>query len=104
MVATAVVGNVSIPPLFTKTAGVITAGEGVLQGSSPIPAHNHKEALLQVQETIPTHVEHLLDTELQQHSALVQGQLSNGLKYVILPNAVPPERFEAHLEICAGRP
>lgn len=33
MVATAVVGNVSIPPLFTKTAGVITAGEGVLQGS-----------------------------------------------------------------------
>ena len=63
-----------------------------------------KEALLQVQETIPTHVEHLLDTELQQHSALVQGQLSNGLKYVILPNAVPPERFEAHLEICAGRP
>ena len=58
---------------------------------------------MQVQETIPTHVEHLLDTELQQHSALVQGQLSNGLKYVILPNAVPPERFEAHLEICAGR-
>ena len=58
---------------------------------------------MQVQEKVSTNVEHLLDTELQQHSALVQGRLSNGLKYVILPNAVPPERFEAHLEICAGR-
>ena len=57
---------------------------------------------LQVQETAAPDVAHLLDTELEQHSSLVQGQLSNGLKYVILPNAVPPERFEAHLEICAG--
>lgn len=55
-----------------------------------------------VQEAAPPDIEHLLDTQLQQHSSLVQGQLSNGLKYVILPNAVPPERFEAHLEICAG--
>ena len=55
-----------------------------------------------MQEAAAPDIEHLLDTELQQHSSLVQGQLSNGLKYVILPNAVPPERFEAHLEICAG--
>ncbi len=55
-----------------------------------------------MQEAAAPEVEHLLDTELEQHSSLVQGQLSNGLKYVILPNAVPPERFEAHLEICAG--
>ena len=56
----------------------------------------------QVQEAAAPDIDQLLDTELQQHSGLVQGQLSNGLKYVILPNAVPPERFEAHLEICAG--
>ena len=47
-------------------------------------------------------IEALLDTPLEEHKDLVQGELSNGLKYVILPNMLPPERFEAHLEICAG--
>ena len=47
-------------------------------------------------------MEALLDRQLEQHKDLVQGELPNGLKYVILPNQVPPERFEAHLEICAG--
>ena len=55
-----------------------------------------------MQDASASDTDQLLNTELQQHSGLVQGQLSNGLKYVILPNAVPPERFEAHLEICAG--
>ena len=49
-------------------------------------------------------VQALLDAPLQQNSQLVTGQLDNGLCYVILPNAVPPERFEAHLEIHAGAP
>lgn len=44
----------------------------------------------------------LLDSELPEHPDLVQGQLENGLKYVILPNSVPPKRFEAHLEIHVG--
>lgn len=57
---------------------------------------------LQVQEAEGVDVEALLNTELEQHKDLVLGELTNGLKYVILPNAVPPERFEAHLEICAG--
>ena len=56
----------------------------------------------QVQEAQELDLESLLDTKLEQHKDLVQGQLENGLKYVILPNKVPPERFEAHLEICAG--
>lgn len=59
-------------------------------------------ALGQVQEAQELDLESILDTKLEQHKDLVQGQLENGLKYVILPNAVPPERFEAHLEICAG--
>ena len=49
-------------------------------------------------------MQELLDAPLQQNSQLVTGQLDNGLCYVILPNAVPPERFEAHLEIHAGAP
>ena len=36
------------------------------------------------------------------HPDLVVGHLSNGLRYVILPNATPPDRFEAHLEVHAG--
>lgn len=58
--------------------------------------------LMQVHVARELDVDALLDTELEQHKDLVQGQLENGLRYVILPNAVPPERFEAHLEICAG--
>lgn len=36
------------------------------------------------------------------HGELATGQLSNGLRYVVLPNKTPPERFEAHLEVHAG--
>lgn len=33
---------------------------------------------------------------------LVTGQLDNGFRYVLLPNKLPPQRFEAHLEVHAG--
>lgn len=39
---------------------------------------------------------------LPPHPLLHRGQLANGLRYVVLPNAKPPSRFEAHLEIHAG--
>ena len=39
---------------------------------------------------------------LPQHQNLVQGKLSNGFTYIILPNRVPEGRFEAHLEVLAG--
>lgn len=44
----------------------------------------------------------LLATELQPNDKLDVGFLPNGLRYVILPNPAPPERFEAHLEVHAG--
>jgi hypothetical protein len=44
----------------------------------------------------------LLALELQPHKELDVGHLPNGLRYVILPNKAPPNRFEAHLEIHAG--
>lgn len=39
---------------------------------------------------------------LPQHPDLVQGKLENGFTYLILPNKVPPGRFEAHLEVLSG--
>lgn len=39
---------------------------------------------------------------LPSHPSIREGCLPNGLKYIILPNSAPPERFEAHLEIFAG--
>ena len=41
-------------------------------------------------------------TPLESHPDLLTGTLPNGLRYVVLPNATPPGRFEAHLEIHAG--
>lgn len=50
----------------------------------------------------PQHVDHLLSRSLEWHPDLRMGTLDNGLQYVLLPNQIPPERFEAHLEIHAG--
>ncbi|KDD72003.1 hypothetical protein H632_c4017p0, partial [Helicosporidium sp. ATCC 50920] len=43
-----------------------------------------------------------LDTPLRPNPKLRVGFLPNGLRYVVLPNASPPGRFEAHMEIHAG--
>eukprot|EP01031_Cornospumella_fuschlensis_P026193 gene26193-31630_t len=43
-----------------------------------------------------------LNDPLPRHPDLVEGTLSNGFKYIILPNANPPGRFEAHLEVLSG--
>ena len=42
-----------------------------------------------------------LDTPLPSHPDLVRGRLENGFEYVIIPNRSPPNRFEAHLQVCA---
>ena len=63
-------------------------------------------SLLQVREAPSAdsaELEALLEQPLQPHPELRVGQLANGLRYVILPNKVPPQRFEAHLEIHAGK-
>ena len=44
----------------------------------------------------------LFGEELPVHKQLVQGKLDNGFTYCILPNSVPPGRFEAHLEVLSG--
>ncbi|KAI3824598.1 hypothetical protein L1987_06062 [Smallanthus sonchifolius] len=43
-----------------------------------------------------------LGAHLPSHPKLFMGQLENGLRYLILPNKVPQNRFEAHMEIHAG--
>ena len=39
---------------------------------------------------------------LPEHPLLRRGTLANGLRWVVLPNPAPPNRFEAHLEVHAG--
>ncbi|XP_073296699.1 LOW QUALITY PROTEIN: stromal processing peptidase, chloroplastic-like [Primulina huaijiensis] len=46
--------------------------------------------------------EQFLRLELPSHLKLHRGQLKNGLRYLILPNKVPPNRFEAHVEVHVG--
>ena len=50
----------------------------------------------------PAAVESLLDEELPAHDEITRGVLPNGLRYVVLPNKVPSDRFEAHLEMHVG--
>ncbi|CAK9145304.1 unnamed protein product [Ilex paraguariensis] len=49
-----------------------------------------------------TELEGFLSSELPSHPQLYRGQLQNGLRYLILPNKVPPNRFEAHMEVHVG--
>ncbi|KAB1203490.1 putative zinc protease PqqL [Morella rubra] len=49
-----------------------------------------------------TELEGFLSSELPSHPKLHRGQLKNGLRYLILPNKVPPNRFEAHMEVHVG--
>lgn len=49
-----------------------------------------------------TDVQSMLESDVQGEANLVQGQLDNGMRYIILPNKLPPQRFEAHLEVHAG--
>ncbi|KAL6873468.1 hypothetical protein ACP4OV_013550 [Aristida adscensionis] len=47
-------------------------------------------------------LEDFLNTPLPSHPKLIRGQLKNGLRYLILPNKVPANRFEAHMEVHVG--
>ena len=70
-----------------------------MQAADPVSASSQAPV-----EDAPHAVEALLDEELPSLPELELGQLDNGLRYVILPNKVPTDRFEAHLEIHAGAP
>ena len=69
--------------VFSKNTGIMTC------------------AMVQVGET-STPIKELLSENLKQADNLRMGQLANGFSYVMLPNKVPPQRFEAHLEMHAG--
>ncbi|KAK8526974.1 hypothetical protein V6N12_054206, partial [Hibiscus sabdariffa] len=47
-------------------------------------------------------LEGFFSTELPSHPKLHRGQLKNGLRYLILPNKVPANRLEAHMEVHVG--
>ncbi|XP_031474223.1 stromal processing peptidase, chloroplastic isoform X2 [Nymphaea colorata] len=47
-------------------------------------------------------LEGFLNSQLPCHPKLYRGQLKNGLRYLILPNKVPANRFEAHMEVHVG--
>ncbi|WOK95316.1 stromal processing peptidase, chloroplastic [Canna indica] len=47
-------------------------------------------------------LEGFLNAPLPSHPKLYRGQLKNGLRYIILPNKVPANRFEAHMEVHVG--
>eukprot|EP00607_Mallomonas_marina_P007369 CAMPEP_0182419444 /NCGR_PEP_ID=MMETSP1167-20130531/3899_1 /TAXON_ID=2988 /ORGANISM="Mallomonas Sp, Strain CCMP3275" /LENGTH=1078 /DNA_ID=CAMNT_0024594381 /DNA_START=315 /DNA_END=3551 /DNA_ORIENTATION=+ len=49
-----------------------------------------------------THQRTIENGPLPAHPDRVEGTLANGLRYVIVPNKIPPERFEAHLEVLSG--
>lgn len=46
--------------------------------------------------------EDLMLLKLPSHPKIYKGQLKNGLRFVILPNKVPLNRFEAHMEMHVG--
>ncbi|XP_020109410.1 stromal processing peptidase, chloroplastic-like [Ananas comosus] len=49
-----------------------------------------------------TELDGFLSSPLPTHPKLHRGQLKNGLRYIILPNKTPPNRFEAHMEVHVG--
>ncbi|GFP89439.1 probable zinc protease pqql, partial [Phtheirospermum japonicum] len=53
-------------------------------------------------EIVRAEFENFLRLEVPSHPKLHRGQLKNGLRYLILPNKVPPNRFEAHMEVHVG--
>jgi len=54
--------------------------------------------LFDFEKTHPTYV----NRPLPEHQGVRRGVLPNGLRYVILKNAMPPKRFEAHIELHVG--
>ena len=58
----------------------------------------------EIQQYVPVQNSRRRDTStlLRKHPDLVEGKLSNGFTYIILPNANPGGRFEAHLEVLSG--
>lgn len=74
-----------------------------LRGSSSFSPNKRSSISMTIVEKPPTLEQTTTKVEpLPTHPKLVTGKLENGFTYVILPNAVPTGRFEAHLEVMSG--
>ncbi len=83
------------------SAGLLTAAAGPDSTKPSSRCKQTSHCTMQVgQASAP--MQELLGENLKQADNLRLGQLENGLRYVMLPNKVPPQRFEAHLEMHAG--
>ncbi|KAF8409840.1 hypothetical protein HHK36_002358 [Tetracentron sinense] len=61
-----------------------------------------KQGLFLDPEVERAELEGFLSSQLPSHPKLYRGQLKNGLRYLILPNKIPANRFEAHMEVHVG--
>lgn len=92
-------------PHASSPSGALSVGEGleILERGMKTPPLgsvdiSEEEGGVEEMESL----EEFLETSLPSHPKLHRGMLDNGLRYVILPNKVPPNRFEAHLEMHVG--
>ncbi|KAF9601664.1 hypothetical protein IFM89_021716 [Coptis chinensis] len=97
----------SIDNLFVKPAHVTCATVG--PDEPHVASTTWPDAILDKQgldfldpEIERAELEGFLDSQLPSHPKLYRGQLKNGLRYLILPNMVPANRFEAHMEVHVG--
>ena len=90
------------PPLLPCCPLLVLCGVRAAHSACRPPTRSSAVQIQAAVEQAPHAVEALLDEELPSLPELELGQLDNGLRYVILPNKVPADRFEAHLEIHAG--
>jgi hypothetical protein len=60
------------------------------------------ESSLRREEEADVNDDDHLVSKLPSHPKLHHGCLENGLQFVVLPNTVPPNRFEAHMEMHVG--
>ncbi|GAB4841725.1 hypothetical protein Ancab_022447 [Ancistrocladus abbreviatus] len=94
-----------IDNLFAKQYHVRCAAAGPDEPhaiSTTCPDGTFERQIVDIMEPKARELEEFLHSELPSHPKLYRGQLKNGLRYIILPNKVPPNRFEAHMEVHVG--
>ncbi|KAF4355476.1 hypothetical protein F8388_015230 [Cannabis sativa] len=67
-----------------------------------VGSHEPHAARTALPEVNDRDLDEFLPCQLPSHPKLYRGELNNGLIYLILPNKVPPNRFEAHMEVHVG--
>ncbi|BBN04418.1 stromal processing peptidase, chloroplastic [Marchantia polymorpha subsp. ruderalis] len=102
-------GDCIAPRLIRSSRGLVaraSAGHNEPHAVTWMPEEGIREKdekdFLNGSEAETADVEEFLQSKLPSHPKLHRGELKNGLRYVILPNKVPPNRFEAHMEMHVG--